>query len=350
MWADSLRRSSLASGLGHKLVPGVDYPRSQMELSARFGTDDSCAEYLAAVRWQNGFRCPSPRCYGREASTVKHGYRSCRSCGRRISPIYGTPLAGSKKPLHIWFQVIWLMAAGSVSARRLQSLLGIGSYQTAWTIMNKIRSAMTRLPRTPLCGVVEVGETTVVAMSAGRRAEAVVLLAVEVEEGVTKRVRAAHIQEQNASTLQAFIQDVVAPWSTVRTTVGGAYGDLRELGYVHEQVASEADDGSSRVPMPNFSSAVSSLRRSLVAYAGAADLANVNGYLAEFTFRVNAGRKVGPRFYWLTRALLREDDRHAAKRLHAHFIWSGHPLASLASDIGSRRGDRGRRRRTRPRQ
>ncbi|TQC41883.1 IS1595 family transposase, partial [Rhodococcus sp. WS4] len=37
---------------------GVDYPRTYQEFREWFPDDASCAEYLADLRWPEGFRCP----------------------------------------------------------------------------------------------------------------------------------------------------------------------------------------------------------------------------------------------------------------------------------------------------
>jgi Transposase zinc-ribbon domain len=39
-------------------VGGVDYPRTYQEFRAWFPDDESCARYLADLRWPDGFRCP----------------------------------------------------------------------------------------------------------------------------------------------------------------------------------------------------------------------------------------------------------------------------------------------------
>ena len=46
-----------------------------------------------------------------------------------------------------------------VSALGLQRELGLGSYQTAWTMLHKLRRAMVRPERLRLKGRVEVDET-----------------------------------------------------------------------------------------------------------------------------------------------------------------------------------------------
>ena len=48
-----------------------------------------------------------------------------------------------------------------VSALGLQSILGLGSYRTAWALLHKLRRAMVRPGRERLSGRVEVDETYV---------------------------------------------------------------------------------------------------------------------------------------------------------------------------------------------
>ena len=56
-----------------------------------------------------------------------------------------------------------------LSALGLQQLLGLGSYQTAWTMLHKLRTAMVRPGRERLHGPVEVDETYVGGIEEGVR-------------------------------------------------------------------------------------------------------------------------------------------------------------------------------------
>jgi hypothetical protein len=107
-------------------------------------------------------------------------------------------------------------------------------------------------------------------------------------------------------------------------------------------VAEDVSDGSSPVAMPNVRAVASSLRRSLVVYAGAPNLAYLDDYLTEFMFRFNGARRVGPRFYWLTWALLQGSERDEAERAKAFAILPRHPLAALVRGAEARRVRRGR--------
>jgi len=75
------------------------------------------------------------------------------------------------KPLLIWFLAIWWMVAqkNGVSAKGLQKILGLGSYQTAWTWLHKFRRLMVLSGRSKLYGTVEVDEVLVGGKTPGQR-------------------------------------------------------------------------------------------------------------------------------------------------------------------------------------
>jgi len=80
---------------------------------------------------------------------------------RRVSRTAGTIFQDTRTPLTVWFSAGWYMTAdpGGVAALTMQKLLGLGSYQTAWTMLHRYRTAMVRPGREVLSGRVEVDET-----------------------------------------------------------------------------------------------------------------------------------------------------------------------------------------------
>ena len=56
-----------------------------------------------------------------------------------------------------------------MSALGLQRVLGLGSYQTAWAWLHKLRRAMVRPDRDALEGIVEVDETLIGGVKPGKR-------------------------------------------------------------------------------------------------------------------------------------------------------------------------------------
>ena len=65
-----------------------DYPRTLLELERRFGDESACRDYLAAVRWPEGFVCPG--CQGRRSIAVRRGRLRCAACRREVTVAAGT--------------------------------------------------------------------------------------------------------------------------------------------------------------------------------------------------------------------------------------------------------------------
>src|SRR5438309_1950502 len=120
----------------------------------------------------------------------------------------------------------------------LQQVLGLGSYETAWTWLHKLRRAMVRPGRDRLTGTVEVDETLlggVEEWARGRQTAKKAMIAVAAEErgpGVG-RIRLRRIPNATADSLQAFVQDAVAPGSLLHTDGLLSYDRLEKYGYRH---------------------------------------------------------------------------------------------------------------------
>ena len=130
----------------------------------------SCREYIRRLRWPDGFICPNCGMAG-EAWLMSRGRFRCRSCQRETSLTAGTIFADTRKPLRMWFLAMWFVTSqkNGVSALGLQRVLGLGSYETAWTWLHKLRRAMVRPSRDSLTGVVEVDEIYVGGPEEGMR-------------------------------------------------------------------------------------------------------------------------------------------------------------------------------------
>src|SRR3990167_1985145 len=150
-----------------------DYPRTLRELESRFATEQACRDYLARLRWPQGFACPA--CKGTEAWSTGRGLWMCAACGHQVSVTAGTIFQDPRTPLTLWFRAIWWVVSqkNGASALGLQRILGLRSYRTAWTWLHKLRRAMVRPGRERLSEMVEVDETFVgrklAAVGAGSR-------------------------------------------------------------------------------------------------------------------------------------------------------------------------------------
>src|SRR5215470_9246816 len=140
-------------------VAGVHYPRSLGEFQAWFATDADCLDYLEWLRWPGGFVCPA--CGEVGGWRMGDGTLRCGGCRARASPTAGTVFDRTRTPLTVWFMAAWLFATqkDGTSAQSLQRALEISSYQTAWSMLHRLRSVLVRPGRERLTGRVEVDET-----------------------------------------------------------------------------------------------------------------------------------------------------------------------------------------------
>lgn len=277
-----------------------DYPKNLAELEKRFFNDEACLEYLSDLRWPDGFRCP--RCNGHKAWKMKCGLFRCSSCNYMCSVISGTIFERTRKPLVMWFRAIWWVCSqkNGTSAKSIQRILELGSYQTAWVWLHKIRRAMISPDRDRLSGIVEVDESFIGGKKSGKRgrgAAGKVLVGIAVEDKGKKgigRIRIDIIADAASESLMPFVQKCIEPKSTVRTDDWNGYNGIVDAGYKHTVV------GNKEVKMVHL--VASLLKRWLLGtHQGGISHEHLAYYLDEFTFRFNRRRSKhrGKLFYRL---------------------------------------------------
>jgi len=123
----------------------------------------------------------------------------------------------------------------------LQRALEMGSYQTAWVMLHRLRSVLVRPGRERLTGTVEVDETYIGGEEpglAGGRAKgkkALVGVAVEViEPRGYGRCRMRILREGSAASLHPFVTENVEPGATVITDGWQGYAGIDKLSYHRE--------------------------------------------------------------------------------------------------------------------
>ena len=121
-----------------------DYARNLIEFEARFASEEDCRQYLFRLRWPDGFRCPSCGCG--KSWPWRTVLLQCAACGRQTAVTAGTILQGTRSPLPLWFRAMWrgTTQKTAASAWGLPRVLGLNSYETAWTWLHKMRRAMVR--------------------------------------------------------------------------------------------------------------------------------------------------------------------------------------------------------------
>jgi transposase-like protein len=209
------------------------------------------------------------------------------------------------------------------SALNLQAQLGISSYETAWSMVHKLRRAMINPQRDLLAIVpkppeppwpdedrweveVEVDERLVGDKEKGvsgreTRTKSLVVVAVEVRGAADPisgfrdmgRVRLARLLAADEPNLIDFIEDVVAPGAIVNTDGWSGYHNLETaslFGYRHvvHNLSAKARENPDDPKMPNVHRIIGNLKRVLIGtHWGSVRPKQLDYYLDEFTFRWN---------------------------------------------------------------
>lgn len=220
----------------------------------------------------------------------------CEPCQCRVSVTAGTLFHRTRTPLMIWFAAAWHMtsAKNGVSAKTLHRLLGFGSYQTAWAMLHRFRSAMVRPGRERLTGEVEVNEIFIGGIKPGKRgrgAEGKTLVAVAVELLRPKgfgRCRLRVIPNTRAPTLRSFLHDYVSPGAVVVTDGLSSYPEAIGNDYLHTPHVVARSSDPAHVSLPGVHRVASLLKRWLLGtHQGAVEADHLQAYLDEFAFRFN---------------------------------------------------------------
>jgi transposase-like protein len=283
-----------------------DFPKTLPEFEERFGNEQQCRDYLAKVRWPDGFVCP--KCQRRDAWVNCRGLYECE-CGHQTSVTAGTVFHGTRKPLQLWFKVMFLMVASKsgMSATTVMRLMGF-KYSTAWTWLHKLRKAMVRPDRPLLEGKVEIDESYIGGVKPGSHGRGtdnpIAACAVErldeptepgeppsrVPPTVLGRVRLEVIEDTTQVSLTTFTLGNVKAKSVVLTDGLSGYNELSEVGYVHEPHVIGDPTNATR-HLPGVHRIFSLAKRWLLGtHHGAVSAKHLPAYLNEYEFRFNRRR------------------------------------------------------------
>lgn len=277
-----------------KPVGGKDFPRNLVEMMEWFSDEDACLDFLVWLRWPDGIMCR--RCDAQTGWYTSRGDWLCSVCNTRTSITAGTVFEKSRVPLPLWFLLAWHMTSektAGISAKGAQRLLELCSYQTAWSMLHKLRSVMVRPGRDQLHNDVEVDETYVGGNKPGKRGrgaagKAIVVIAVEVSipRGFG-RARLEVIPDTSKTSLHPFIRNNIEPGAVVLTDGWRAYQGIERWGYTHKPEVILGSGTPAHVSMPAVHRVTSLFKRSLLNSYQSYPQLHLQSYCDEWTFRFN---------------------------------------------------------------
>jgi len=279
-------------------------PGTLAEFVQKFSDEESCAAVLRRWKYQErGFACP--RCEHNEAWFLPSRHLDeCRRCHKHVSLTAGTVMHGTRKPLRLWFLAMYLFIASKrgISALELQRELGLGKYQTAWTWLHKLRSAVGgRAGATALKGNVELDETWEGGLRRGKPGRpkvgdqsALVMGAVEVttQHACSGRIRLESVEDGSADVVRDFLSNHVEEGSVLFTDDWRSYpAPMKEHACDHRPTNMSKSTDDAHVTLPSIHRVFSLLHRVLLGtYQGGVRRKHLPRYLAEFEFRFNRRR------------------------------------------------------------
>jgi predicted RNA-binding Zn-ribbon protein involved in translation (DUF1610 family) len=83
-----------------------NYPKDFQEFLKIFKDEDSCRKYLFEMRWSDGFACPKCGIGSKYWFTARNTIK-CNDCNHQTSLTAGTLFQDTKKPLLLWFHIMW---------------------------------------------------------------------------------------------------------------------------------------------------------------------------------------------------------------------------------------------------
>jgi transposase-like protein len=258
-----------------------------MEFAERFSSDIVCKQYLADIKWSNGFVCK--KC-GHDKFTIREDLtRTCTYCKQNESPTAHTAFHnvkfGIKKAFFITFEVV--NSTKSISAKQMAVRYGI-SRKTAWLFMHKIRKVMKSSEQNPMDGNVQVDEFTIGGKEDGKQGRSYdtkkkkVVASVELTEaGGIKRVYALRIDNYSSKSLSKIFDKHISNQACINTDKWKGY---RPLMKDYNITQSDSDNGRSMPQMHIIIHQIKSWLRTIHSWVHPG---HIDSYLDEFSFRIN---------------------------------------------------------------
>jgi Zn ribbon nucleic-acid-binding protein/transposase-like protein len=266
-----------------------EFPKTAPAFEARFRTEEDCRAYWIKARWGGKPACA--KCSSMRVWTIRQGTTfECADCGHQTSLTSGTVLEKTRKPLKMWFRAIFEISTRrtGISAKDLQRIMGFGSYETAWTWLHKLRSAMVRSDSKPMGPFVEMDE----ALVGGKGGPHLQLVLAAAE--TNGRVRLAHADNNDADTCKRFADDEIAADAAVTTDGHASYNDTSLGDRDHEAVVQTKEEKREADCVQSCHWTIALLKRWLLGtHAGAVRPKHLQAYLDEFVFRHNRRKTDG---------------------------------------------------------
>jgi hypothetical protein len=255
----------------------------KQNINTLFSNEQTCVFYLFKKRWPWGFICPF---CGREQKEMAPAYTVvCRYCRKQTSITANTLMHGTKKNLMAWMQISWQFCFRDrgISAREVQRLMELASYQTAWRWLQKIRQGAAVAESARCNGSVLFDCASLPVSPSSGQQGADIGIALELNNGKDNkgRVRFAVLSSRSPEAIGITINNLIHSNATLllRNEAWISDGQLEQQ-YFYKK----ADREQLKLGQLLFQETIDWLNS---IYRGAVDSRYLPTYLAEFSFHHN---------------------------------------------------------------
>ncbi len=256
------------------------FPETLDEFKRIFRDEESSLQFLFSKRWPNGFECPY--CNWLNKDLLPTRTMTCSHCGHPTSITTNTIMHGTKKPLSQWLICIWWLTstAGGNSAKDLQRLLKLSSYQTAWTWLQKLRMAMALADKKKCTETVELSSEPI-SLGGQSLDNPHILCGSEIilPAGITGRIKMASIRSLTSTSINTFLDEHVTSGSSLIVPEESAYNSINKNKFI---TITDPAMFRTRQIIKSFEIWINKIHRGGVAAK------HLQLYLDEFCFRRNA--------------------------------------------------------------
>ncbi|MEQ8741237.1 MAG: IS1595 family transposase [Rhodospirillales bacterium] len=266
-----------------------------------FHDEQAAHDFVGARVWPDGPVCPhcgSVERIGKlEGKSTRVGVYKCYSCRKPFTVKIGTIFEGSKVPMNLWLQAMYLMCASKkgISSNQLHRTLGV-TLKTAWFMSHRIREAMRSGDLTPFGsggGAVEVDETfighdqTVKPRGEKKgRGYAHKFKVLSLVDRTTGKARSMVVDDLRAKTLVPILQENIDQEANVMTDEAGQYTHLRKHFASHGVVRHNIGEyGRGPVHTNTIEGYFSIFKRGMKGVYQHCAKRHLHRYLAEFDYR-----------------------------------------------------------------
>jgi transposase-like protein len=276
-------------------------PKTFLEAVRFFSDPQTCLEFLVALRWPRGVKCP--HCGSKKVTFLaKAKLWKCKNAHpkQKFSVKVSTIFEDSPIGLDKWFPAMWLAAncKNGISSYELHRCLGV-TQKTAWFMLQRIRLAMQKGIIGKFSGRVEADETFIGGLArnmhkskkkhlgtGGAGKAAVMGLLERNSPDRESHVRCKVVSNVRRSQLDSTVRENVEKGSEVITDAFPSYAKLNDE-FVHQVIDHAESYAKGHVHTNGLENFWSLLKRSLKGTYVNVEPFHLFRYLDEQAFRFN---------------------------------------------------------------